>query len=133
MIDIKQTKILAVFASQKEAVESRNMKCNGFTRAIQKQHISSGHYWNYFDNCSTEMKEEYLAHSKLPEKYVPNNGKQVQQIDPKTNKVIKIYSSNREICKLFQMSRTKLKDVIKNNEIHQGFKWNAVLAPISLK
>jgi len=133
MIDIKKTKIMAVYKNQKEAVEARNMKCNSFTRAIKEQSVSSGHYWNYFDNCSTEMKEEYLAHSKLPEKYVPNNGKQVQQIDPKTNKVIKIYSSNREICKLFQMSCTKLKDVIKNNEIHQGFKWNAVLAPISLK
>ena len=41
-------------------------------------------------------------------------------------KGVKIYTSNREICKLFQMSVTKLKDVIKNNEIHQGFKWKSI-------
>ena len=123
MIDIKKTKILAVYKNQKEAVEARNMKCNSFTRAIQEQSVSSGHYWNLFDRCSNEMKEEYLSHSTLPEKYVPNSGKQVQQIDPRSNLVLNTYKSNREICKLFQMSVTKLKDVMKTNEIHQGYRW----------
>lgn len=123
MIDIKKTKILAVYKNQKEAVEARNMKCNSFTRAIQEESISSGHYWNYFDKCSDVMKEEYLSHSALPEKYVPNSGKQVQQIDPRTNLVLNTYKSNRAICKLFQMSVTKLKDVMKTNEVHQGYKW----------
>lgn len=123
MIDIKKTKILAVYKNQREAVEARNMKSNSFTRAIQEDSVSSGHYWNFFDKCSNTMKEEYLSHSILPEKYVPNSGKQVQQVDPKTNRVIQTYRSNREICKLFQMSVTKLKDVVKNNEIHKGFKW----------
>ena len=126
MIDIKKTKILAVYQNQKEAVEARNMKCNSFTRAIKEESVSSGHYWNYFDKCSDEMKMEYLSHSKLPEKFVHHSGKHVQQIDPKTNKVLKTYTSNREICKLFQMSVTKLKDVMKNNEIHQGFKWKSI-------
>ena len=126
MIDIKKTKILAVYQNQKEAVEARNMKCNSFTRAIKEESVSSGHYWNYFDKCSDEMKEGYLLHSKLPEKYVPACGKHVQQLDPRTNAVLKTYTSNREICKLFQMSVTKLKDVIRTNEIHQGFKWKSI-------
>jgi hypothetical protein len=66
MIDIKKTKILAVYQNQKEAVEARNMKSNSFTRAIQEDSISSGHYWNFFDKCSNTMKEEYLSHSTLP-------------------------------------------------------------------
>jgi prophage antirepressor-like protein len=123
MIDIKKTKILAVYKNQKEAVEARNLKCNSFTRAIKEETVSSGHYWNYFDKCSDEMKKEYLSHSNLPEKYVPNSGKHVQQVDPTTNRVLHTYRTNREICKLFQMSVTKLKDVIKSNEIHKGFKW----------
>ncbi len=126
MIDIKKTKILAVYKNQKEAVQARNLKSNSFTRAIKEQSISSGHYWNYFDDCSTEMQNEYLSHSILPEKYTNNCGKQVHQIDVKTNKVLNTYGSNREICKLFQMSSTKLKDVIKTGEIHQGFKWKSV-------
>jgi prophage antirepressor-like protein len=126
MIDIKKTKILAVYKNQKEAVEARNMKCNSFTRAIQEQSVSSGHYWNFFDRCSDVMKEEYLSHSTLPEKYVPNSGKQVQQIDPRTNLVLNTYKSNREICKLFQMSVNKLKEIMKTNEIHQGYKWKLV-------
>ena len=126
MIDIKKTKIIAVYKNQKEAVEARNMKCNSFTRAIKEESVSSGHYWNYFDKCSDAMKAEYLSHSKLPEKFVHHSGKHVQQIDPKTNHVLKTYTSNREICKLFQMSVTKLKEVVTNNEIHQGFKWKSI-------
>ena len=34
MIDIKKTKILAVYSSQKEAVEARNMKCNSFLTSV---------------------------------------------------------------------------------------------------
>ena len=58
MIDIKQTKILDVFATQKEACEARNLKSRSFTRAIKQNSISSGHYWNYFDDCDDEMKIE---------------------------------------------------------------------------
>lgn len=126
MIDIKKTKIVAVYQNQKEAVEARNLKCNSFTRAIQKDSVSSGHYWNYFDKCSDEMKSEFLSRSELPEKYVPNSGKQIQQLDPITNKVVKTFSSNREVCKLFQMSVNKLKDAVINNEIHRGFKWKSI-------
>ena len=123
MIDIKKTKIIQLFSTQKDAVEARNMKSNSFTRAIQQQSISSGHYWNFFDNCSEEMKSEYLKNNKLPEKYVANIGKKVEQIDPKTNTVIKIYNSNRDIIKNFQMSTLTLQKCLKSGEIYNGYIW----------
>ena len=123
MIDIKKTKILAVYASQKEAVEARNMKSRSFTRAIQQQSISSGHYWNYFEDCSEEIKAEYLSRETLPEKYISKTSKSVQQIDPKTDEVIQTYHSNREIIKKFQMSVTSLKQASESGEIHKGYKW----------
>ena len=123
MIDIKKTKIIEVFHNQKSAIEARNMKSNSFTRAIQQESISSGHYWKFFDDCSTEMKEEYLSRSVLPEKYVPKSGKLVQQIDPKTNKVIQTYNSNREIAKKFQMSIASLKNASETENVHKGYKW----------
>jgi hypothetical protein len=123
MIDIKKTKILAVYSSQKEATEARNMKCNSFTRAITQGTISSGHYWNIFDKCSPEMQEEFLANNELPEKHAPTSGKRVEQIDPRTNTVIKTYNSNREIVKLFQISSTKLRQLLQTNEIYNGYKW----------
>ena len=126
MIDIKKTKIMEVFKNQKDAAESRNMKTNSFSRAIQQQTVSSGHYWNFFDECSQEMQDEYLSHSTLPEKYVYATGKQVERIDHKTNQVLKTYSSISEVCKLFQMSVITLKKVMKNEDIHQGYKWRLI-------
>ena len=126
MIDIKRTKILAVYKNQKEATSARNMKCNSFNRAINQDTLSSGHYWNYFDKCSDEMKIEYLSHSKLPEKYISPCGKCVQQIDPKTNQIMKTYSSNREVVKLFQISSTTLRQISKTGEIHNGYRWKII-------
>ena len=126
MIDIKKTKILAVYSNQKQAVEARNMKCNSFTRAIQQQSLSSGMYWNFFDKCSEEMQTEYLSHSKLPEKYVPACSKKVQQIDPKTNEIIKTYNSNREVCNVAQISTAVIRRITETGEIYNGYKWKLV-------
>lgn len=126
MIDIKKTKILEVYPSQKDAIDARNMKSRSFTRAIQQQSISSGHYWQFFDNCSNEMKEEYLKNNKLPEKLKQKYSKIVQQIDPKTNEIIRTYNSNRDVIKRFQMSSLTLKNVSETGEIHNGYIWKIV-------
>ena len=128
MIDIKKTKILAVYASQKEAVEARNMKCNSFTRAIQQQHVSSGHYWNFFDACSEEMKTEYLKNNSLPEKMPNQIGIKIQKIDPVTKKVLSVYNTKRDIVKKYQISYAKLNLLISNttDEIYNGFIWKLI-------
>jgi prophage antirepressor-like protein len=128
MIDIKKTKILAVYASQKDAVEARNMKCNSFTRAIQQQTISSGHYWNFFDKCSDEMKNEYLTHNKLPEKNINQSGMKIQKIHPVTKNILSNYNSKRDVVKKYQISYLKLNQLItdNNNEIYNGFIWKLI-------
>lgn len=125
MIDIKQTKILAVYSSQKDAVEARNLKCNSFTRAIQQQHVSSGHYWKYFDDCTPEMQTAYLQTNELPEIYANAAGVKIQRIDPLTNNVLSTYNSKRHVMKKYQISYLKLNQLIKNNanEIYNGFIW----------
>ena len=125
-LKLKKTKILEVYCSQKEAIEARNMKSNSFTRAIQQQSISSGHYWNYFDKCSEEMKNEYLSHSKLPKKYIPNSGKKVQKIDPQSQKIIETYNSNRDVIKKYQISNLTLKKISETGEIYKNFIWKIV-------
>lgn len=124
MIDIKKTKILEVYPSQKEAAMSRNLA--GFStisRAIKKNGISSGHYWNVFDHCSQEMKNAYLLTNKLPEPHIKANGTTVIQINPITNEEIKVFKSITEVLKKFQMSRASLNKASDNDETHNGFKW----------
>jgi len=127
MIDIKKTKIMEVFPSQKEAAMARNLA--GFStisRAIKEDRISSGHYWNIFEKCSQEMRDEYLKTNVLPEYHVNANGVTVIQINPMTNENIKIFKSITEVLKKFQMSRTSLNKASDNDEIHNGFKWKVI-------
>lgn len=123
MINITQTKILEVFPNQKEAAKARLMKTNSFHRAIKNGSISSGHYWNYFENCSQEMQDEFLQNNTLPDKYISPCGKRVEQICPITKKVLKKYDSNREVIKQFKMSVTSLKKYSESGEIHNGYIW----------
>jgi prophage antirepressor-like protein len=127
MIDIKKTHIISVFPSQKEAAEARNL--SGFStisRAIKQGTPSSGHYWNSFNNCSQEMKDEYLKKNSLPEKHVHASSVSVKQIDPITNNEIKTFNSVTDVILQFQMSRTSLKRASDNDTVHNGFKWKMI-------
>ena len=117
---------MEVFANQKDAIAARNMKSRSFTRAIQQESLSSGHYWKFWEDCSEEMRTEFLKHNNLPEKYKTAAGKKVVQIDPLTNKELKIYNSQREVVKLFQMSSLTLKTASEKESICNGYKWKII-------
>ena len=127
MIDIKRTKIMEVFSSQKQAAEARNLA--GFStisRAIKKQSISSGHYWEFFNKCSQEMRDAYLLHHELPEKFTKTNGLKIIQIDPITNEELNTFSSMTDVVLGFQMSHMSLKKAAENDVVHNGFKWRVI-------
>jgi len=130
MIDIKKTKIMEVYACQRDAALAREMKgYSTISRAIAQGSISSGHYWNHFHKCSTEMQEEFLKHNSLPEPHVKINSTSVIQIDPITNEKVKTHKSIAEVVKKFQMSRTSLNKFSETGEVHHGFKWKIVHTP----
>ena len=128
MIDIKQTRILEVFPSQKEAAMARNL--SGFStisRAIKKNCISSGHYWQLYRLCSPEMRDAYLQDHALPEPHVKSNGTTVQQLHPITGDIVQSYPSIMEVQKHFQMSRATLYAASNQQTVHHGFKWNIMV------
>ena len=127
MIDIQQTKIMDVYASQKDAALARNLAgYSTISRAIKQNSISSGHYWKLFNNCSHEMRHAYLGKNKLPEKFTRTTSISVLQIDPITNKEIMIYKSITDVLLKYQMSRVTLKKCSDNNEIYKCYKWKIV-------
>ena len=126
MIDIKQEKILQVFSSQKEACEARNLKSRSFTRAIQQNSISSGHYWNFFDDCKEGMKVDFLRNFKMPEKIKPKNNTIIQQINPYDNVIIQEFNSKSEIVNKFQVSFLSLRKSLNNDSILHCYKWKVI-------
>jgi prophage antirepressor-like protein len=127
MIDIHQTKIMDVYASQKDAASARKLAgYSTISRAIKQNSISSGHYWKLFNNCSDEMRSSYLSNNKLPEKFTRTSSISVLQIDPITNKEINTYNTITDVLLKYQMSRLTLKKCSDNNEIYKCYKWKIV-------
>ena len=127
MIDIQQTKIMDVYASQKDAALARNLAgYSTISRAIKQNSISSGHYWKLFNNCSDDMRSVYLSKNKLPEKFTKTSSISVSQIDPITNKEIMTYNTITDVLLKYQMSRITLKKCSDNNEIYKCYKWKIV-------
>lgn len=124
MINIKQTKIMEVFSSQKDAALSRNLAgYSTISRAIKQNSISSGHYWKLFYNCSEEMRSLYLENNSLPELFKKSSSITVSQIDPITNIEVVLHKSIADALLKCQLSRTTLKKCSLTNTVHNGYKW----------
>lgn len=123
MLNLDKDKILEVYPNQKEATKARKMKAKSFTRAIQQQSLSSGHYWQFYELCSETMKEEYLKHNTLPEKYVASNAIKIKQIDPATKEIVNIFNSKREVILTMKCSNLSLNKSLENNSVLNGFLW----------
>lgn len=125
MLNITKTIIVQVFPDQKSAAKERQFTSSAsISQAIQKNRLSSGHYFCYFDDCSEELKNAYLQHGSLPRKPAKVNAVHINQINPITNQIIQTFSSILDIQKEFQASRTSLKRAIANNTPFKGFLWS---------
>lgn len=127
MIDINKTKIVEVFASQKDAAISRQHKSvAAICKAVKKGTVSSGHFWCHYDKCTDAMKEMYKSTNILPKQTPTVNSVQVQKICMQTNKVLRTYKSINDVVKKYQMSRTSLKRAHQEHTQHNGYYWNIV-------
>ena len=124
MLNLDKDKILEVYPNQKEATKARKMKAKSFTRAIKQQSLSSGHYWQFYELCSEKMKEEYLKHNTLPEKYVASNAIKIKQINPTTKEIVNTFNSKREVILAMKCSNLSLNKALENNSVMNGFLWN---------
>ncbi len=124
MLNLDKDKIVNVFCDQKAAAEDRKFTSSAsVSNAIKRGSVSGGHYFMMWHDCSSELKEEYLKTSTLPQKRVAVNGVQVEQLHPVTNEVLKYYPSCEDIVKEYKISRQTLKSAIDYNYIVKGYKW----------
>ena len=122
-IDAHKTKIVKVYPDQKAAAEEYNTRLGNICSAIKRGNKSNGHHWNYWSQCSDEMKTQYLENNELPEKRAYRDSKPIEQIDVVTQKVLKTYNSVNAVLKDFPFSRMSLYNAIHNGFPEKGYLW----------
>lgn len=127
VLDKNKTNIIEVFNTQTEAMSFLNIsRKQTITDLIKTGRLyKNTYYFMLYDNCNNELKNDFLSRKKLPDGRV-SKGKKVQQIDVKTEDVIKTYNSIIDVIKDVCMSRESLKYACNNNEVYAGYLWRFV-------
>lgn len=122
MLNLDKNKIVEVFCDQKEAcIQRKFTSTSAVSNAIKRGSLSSGHYFLMWADCSKDLQDEYLSHSKLPVKRV--NGIEILQLHPITDKVIENYVCIEDVIKKYKISRQTLKSACEFGIIAKGYKW----------
>lgn len=79
-------------------------------------------YFTFFDDCTEELKSEYLSKKQLPILKI-EKGTKVQQIDIETKNVVETYDSIMDAMKKNGVSRGCIKRSCLTNEAHAGYLW----------
>ena len=131
MLNKDKTQIINVFASQKLAADDIGMK----RKQTINDSIHAGiivknqYYFVFFNDCSEDIRNEYLSRKELPN-VILSKGTKVLQIDIKTRKTIKVFNSVAAVKKEFCVSRESIKRACATGETHKGFFWQYADAKI---
>lgn len=66
-LNLDKTKVLKVFADQKQVAEEYKLSTSGISCAIRRGSKSNAFYFVKWTSLSEEMKNDYIASNKLPE------------------------------------------------------------------
>ena len=126
MLNLEKNNIEKVFQLQKDAANYIQQQISGINNAIKYFTKVGGYYWILWENAPEELKNRYLENNILPQKYKTIRGAKVQQIDPITDKVIKVFLSITDVAKEMKISPKTIKNVSLNNSIHKEYKWKII-------
>lgn len=125
MLDINNEYIINVYENQIAAAKSRHLiSTSGIYNSIKNNGLCSGHHFNFYTKCTEEQKNKYLENNTIPEIKRKFNAIKIKQINPITNEVIEIHNSLTDIRSKFQIGATKIKQVINDEEVYNGYKWS---------
>jgi hypothetical protein len=123
MLDIDKKEIVNVFINQKEASIARKLKSSAsINHSILHGNICSGHYFQYYNECSQELKNKYIESGKeLPIK--KTKGITIKQYNYDNGELINEYPSLLDVQIKFQVSNKSLKNAIITGEVLKNFIW----------
>jgi very-short-patch-repair endonuclease len=126
MLNKDKTIVEKVFLQQKEAGEYIQKCASVISIAINHKTMVESQYFILWDMVEKPLQDKYLEQNKLPVLGHKLSGKQIQQIEPKTNKIIKTFFSITDLCNSFKISSKTAKKYAENNEIFKGFLWRFI-------
>ena len=122
MLNLDKSCIVKVFCDKKAAKEDRKFTSTAsISNAIKRGSISSGHYFMMWQDCSEELKNNYLANNQLPKKRVI--GLSVVKLHPITKTCIETYPCIEAVIKKYKISRATLKSACEYKYLAKGFYW----------
>jgi len=78
-----------------------------------------------YDTCTDDLKQSFKG--SLPEpKRMMTCSKNVQRIDPITNKVLETYHCIQDICNQYKCCHKSINKASKSGDVFKGYKWNIV-------
>lgn len=123
-IDETSKKIVNVFASMKEISERYNVADCTISIAIQKNRLCKGRRFRMYDECEDELKQTFTG--VLPERRAKTCNKKVEQIDPNTNKVLRVFDTIQQVCHEFRICHKKINQLSESGDIYKNYKWRLV-------
>ena len=123
-IDIETLNVIATYANAKVVGELMNIDSSSIRSVcVGKHSTAKGYYWCYKKDLKT-WKPKLKKPHVIPKGQSP---KPVNQIDIKTNKIIKTWSSAKEAADLLGLERPKISNVCNGvRKSHGGFIWKFV-------
>lgn len=126
MLNLARSEIVDVFPDQKTASAARQM-ANGaaICKAIRDKTVSSGHFFEYLEDCRQELQDDYLSRRALPDLPVAIGSVTIRKLDAHTGNIVETYASIADVIKQCQVSRLSLKKAIGTNKVFKGFRWSS--------
>jgi prophage antirepressor-like protein len=127
LLDHSQTHIKGVYMDMKDAALQNGMKnSSSVSSAITRNSRTyAGGYFRMWHDCSQEMKDAWLAvpGNELPRPRPRGGSKEVEQVNPLTNQVVRVFSSIAHIQTEMRISRASVLDAIEHGRVCKGSTW----------
>ena len=119
--------ILKVYETQRHAMKDCGYSSYGtISDAIKFNRITKKNQrFKYLDDCDLELRKNYEEdNGKIKPACSSNNNEIIiRRIHPDTDEECAIYPNIERVVKDFQVSRTKLKEILNTDKTLKGWKW----------
>ena len=113
--------IEGIYNTIKEAADDTNLVACTISKVITGERAYGGYLWRMYNDCDEVLKKSFIG--AIPNHVSKTCNKEVLQIDPSTNNIVKIYQRLKDVTHEHRICHKKLRLVASTGDIYKGFKW----------